>query len=133
VQAGSQPVDTADVYLTYDTDFLAVVDAAGNPATTVQAGTALANVLANSVDSTNGVVHYAASTSGTGPTGNIKVATLRFKAVLPTTQTRLRFSVSAPQQTAVLYHGDPVLGFWPATTVRVTGGQGLTLPFIARP
>lgn len=100
---------------------LVEVDAGGNPVTTVESGTDFDFELANSADSTAGTIHYAATMLGGSLSGDITVATIRFKAISPTSGDWLRFQVWPPQKTDVTYLGQSVLTAWPAASVTVEG------------
>jgi len=128
LRAGTQPVDTADLFIRFPQGSLQVVDAAGNPASTIQAGSAFPRVLTNSASNGMGEIHYAATMLGTTLTGNITVATIRFRAIAPTSGGWLRFGVWPPEKTVVSHRGESVLTGWPATRVTVTGEVKLYLP-----
>ena len=139
LHAGTQPVDTADLYISFPHLYIGssqgslhVVDAAGNPANTVQAGTAFDSVLVNSVDTTTGKAHFAATMLGGSLTGDITVATIRFRALSPTSGSWLRFGVWPPEQTTVCYRGESLLTGWPAGRIIVSGGSQLYVPLARR-
>ena len=77
-------------------------------------------VLANSVDNSSGTLHLAATEPGGSVSGDITLATLRFKAIGPAPNGRLRFMMYEPA-TDVWFKGESVLGSWPAGTVHVNG------------
>ena len=132
LRAGTQPVDTADLHIRFPQGSLQVIDATGNPTNTVQPG-AFASVLANSVDNGAGKIRFAATMPGGSLTGDITVATIRFRAIASTLSLSwLRFSVWPPEATTASYHGQPVLTGWPATRVTVTGGSRLYLPLLRK-
>ena len=81
VAADSQPVDNVELYIEYSPALL-IVDAAGNPATSIEPDTsALSMVLFNNVDSNARLIRYdAGKVTGTPPSGTFRVATIRFKA-----------------------------------------------------
>jgi len=132
IHAGTQPVDTVEAYITFPAGVLQVVDAGGNPATTVEGGTAFDLELANSADNGAGTIHYAATMLGSSLTGDITVATIRFKAISPTSGRWLRFSVWPPEKTDVTYRGQSVLTGWPAASVTVEGYAKLYFPVILK-
>jgi len=81
---GAQPVDTAHLVVGYNPALLQVVDAAGNPATRVISGTALPDVLTNTVNTSAGVITYAAGIlEGQPPSGVTTIAYVRFRAIGP--------------------------------------------------
>jgi len=121
IQAGAQPVDTVEAYIYFPTGVLQVVDAGGNPATTVEGGTDFDMELTNSADNSAGKVHYAATMLGGSLSGDITVATIRFKAIGPTDEDWLRFQIWPPEKTDVTYLGQSVLTAWPAAAVVVEG------------
>ena len=83
VVAGTQPVNNVELYVDFDPAVLQVVDAAGNPTSTVEGDqTALNTVLFNAVDNAGGHIRYdAGKLSGTPPTGTFRLAVLRFKVL----------------------------------------------------
>ena len=129
--AGTQPVDTVELYLDFDPALLQAVDAAGAPVTAVQPGTALPMVLLNRVDPAWGQVDFVASSAGgTAPSGRFIVARLRFK-VLAAGQTAVRFSFSDWRTTDAAAAGESVLGA--VAAARVRGAESvLYLPVIVK-
>lgn len=83
VQTGGRQVDAAEVHLTFDPTILQIVDAAGRPATQLEPGTALGQVIRNGVDNLGGTVHYAAGAKFEDPpaTGDFELAGLYIKPV----------------------------------------------------
>ena len=132
IQAGAQPVDTVEAHIYFPAGVLQVVDAGGSPATTVEGGTAFDMELANSADSSVGKIHYAATMLGGSLSGDITVATIRFKAISPTMGSWLRFQVWPPEKTNVSYLGQSVLTAWPAASVTVAGYPKIYLPLILK-
>jgi hypothetical protein len=132
IQAGAQPVDTVEAHIYFPAGVLQVVDAGGSPATTVEGGTAFDMELANSADSSVGKIHYAATMLGGSLSGDITVATIRFKAISPTMGSWLRFQVWPPEKTDVSYLGQSVLTAWPAASVTVAGYPKIYLPLILK-
>ncbi|MEI8083833.1 MAG: cohesin domain-containing protein, partial [Actinomycetes bacterium] len=120
VDAGAQPVNSAELYLTFNPALLQVVDASGNIVTTVEADLgALNTVLINGADNSTGQIRYdAGKLSGTSPTGTFRVATLRFKALAETAGT----SVSYVAPSDVFDGGTSVLGTKEGTTVTIAAG-----------
>jgi len=119
IQAGAQPLDTVE-------------DVGGSPATTVEGGSAFDMELTNSADNSAGKVHYAATMLGSSLTGDITVATIRFKALSPTLGNWLRFQVWPPEKTDVTHLGQSVLTAWPAAPVTVEGYPKIYLPIILK-
>ncbi|MCX6031289.1 MAG: pre-peptidase C-terminal domain-containing protein [Chloroflexi bacterium] len=116
--AGTQPVDTVELYLDFDPALLQAVDASGAPVTAVQPGTALPAVLLNRVDPAWGQLDFVASSAGgTAPTSQFVIARLRFK-VLQAGQTAVRFSLSDWRTTDAVSGGESVLGAVAAARVR---------------
>ncbi len=130
--AGSQAVDTVELYLDYDPALLQLVDTAGAPAAAIEPGAALPVVLLNRVDAARGWVDYlAVSLGGTAPSGQFTVARLRFK-VLAAGQTTVRFSFSDWRPTDAAYAGEPVLGAVAAGQVQGGIANVLYLPLIVK-
>ena len=129
IHAGTQPVDAVQAYIAFPAGILRVVDAAGNPTDRVQGGTAFTLELTNSVDNSTGLIRYAATVPGGSRTGDVVVATLRFKAMQPSALGYLRFGVWEPTRTDVTYLGQSLLTAWPATPVTVRGTAYAYLPF----
>ncbi len=132
IQAGAQPVDTVEAYIYFPASVLQVVDAGGNPAATVEGGGTFDLELTNSADNSGGKIHYAATMLGSSLTGDITVATLRFKATSPTMGSWLRFQVWPPEKTDVSYLGQSVLTAWSAASVIVEGYPKIYLPLILK-
>ena len=130
LHAGNQPLDAVEAHIRFPAHALAIVDGSGNPATTVTGSGAFDMELANSVDNVAGTIHYAATMVGGSLTSEVHVATLRFKALAPT-RDWLHFSVWEPR-TDVSYHGESVLGSWPAAAVYVRGAANAYLPLTLR-
>ena len=130
--AGVQPVDAAELHLDYDPAVLQVVDAAGDPATEIEPGTALPTVFLNSVDPARGWADYLASSLGSSPaSGEFTVATLRFK-VLQAGKTWVRFSFSDWRLTDATYQAQSVLGSVEAAQVQATARYDIYLPVIVK-
>jgi len=103
VKAGAQDVVGADFDLRFDPSFLQVVDAAGQPATRIEAAGPLSELF-NRVDPAVGRIRYAAGTFDVA-NGAFPLAVLRFKALASTEVTVLHFSyadVVAPDGKSVL-------------------------------
>jgi len=130
--AGTQSVDAVELHLDYDLAVLQVVDAAGDPATEVEPGTALPIVFLNNVDPARGWADYLASSlGGTPASGQFTAARLRFK-VLQSGQTWVRFSFSDWRPTDVTYQAQSVLGSVEAAQVQATARYDIYLPVILK-
>jgi hypothetical protein len=113
IVAGSQLVDGAELHLSFHRTYLQVVDNAGNPTSSIQAGSAFSFTLVNTVDTSTELadIYFAACSSPEPgmprPSGTFTVATVRFKALSGTgaASTPLTFT-----QAEVTYGGDSVLG-----------------------
>jgi hypothetical protein len=110
LQAGDQPVDSVDAYVSFDPANLRVVDTAGNEAKTIVPGNALPLVLQNGVDNGQGRIVFSAGRQlgGIPPTGDLLLATIRFKAVAATSTDGI--PVAFETGTDVFSRGDSVLG-----------------------
>ena len=110
LQAGSQPVDAVDAYLSFDPTYLRVVDAAGNETTSITPGSALPLVLQNSADNSTGRITFSAGRqlSGSPPSGDFVLATIRFKAMAGTGAGGT--PVNFMEGTDVFSQGESVLG-----------------------
>jgi len=107
VDAGTQAVDGVQIYLDFDPEILQVVDAQGNPVTSINDAGVFDNVIENSVDNSAGEVDYAATVlEGSKPSGAFVVGTLRFQVLQSTTMTRIRFSTVEPRYTQVVVGGE---------------------------
>jgi len=84
--SGSQPIDSVDATITFDPAFLQVVDARGNPATTMSAGAALPMPLINRVDNEAGKIAFGAvrRLGDASPAGDLLLGTIRFRALAQT-------------------------------------------------
>lgn len=107
VQAGSQPVDAVDSFLSFDPARLQVLQ--------LIPGTALPTVLASSFDNAAGRISYSAGKQlgGPDPNGTFVLVTLRLQArsTAPPGTTGLVFVFQPPvQNTDVFYRGQSVLG-----------------------
>jgi len=68
-------------FLEFDPNYLEVVDAEGNPTTTIISSGVLPAELANQVDNATGAINFSAGILGTSsPTEEFTLATIRFKA-----------------------------------------------------
>lgn len=134
LQAGSQTVDSADAYLTFDRSYLRVVDEAGNEATGIVPGSALPLVLQNSADNSKGRITFSAGRqlTGTPPSGDFVLATIRFKAINATGLEGT--SVAFAAGTDVFSQGNSVLGTRGDGVVLITtGGRFLYIPGVRTP
>ncbi len=99
--------DTVDAYLSYDPALLEAIDAAGNPATSITPGAALAaNVTYNRVDAATGQIAFSA-TRYTSPyfTGSATAATIRFRAKAPANSTQVQLVRSGIRQSDLFEGG----------------------------
>jgi hypothetical protein len=128
IAAGSQVVDAADSYLSFDRNYLRVVDASGNEANSITPGTALPVVLQNSADNSQGRIAYSAGKQlgGVSPSGDFILATIRFKAIAATPGGGT--AIAFQSGTDAFYQGDSVLG----TLVNgaVSAGYRVYLPIL---
>jgi hypothetical protein len=85
VRAGSQPVSSVELTLSFDPTALQVVDPNGDPVDHIEGDqTALGQVLWNLADNDTGRIEYDAGLAlppGPAPTGTFRVASVRFKLV----------------------------------------------------
>jgi len=109
VEAGAQPVDSAEAHINFDRNYLRVVDASGNETNSIIAGSALPITLTNSADNAAGTIDYAAGTFSEAPTGTFVLATIRFKAIAPVNDSLLAFVTTPPRQTDAAFGGVSVL------------------------
>ena len=119
VAANGQPVQAVDAQVTFDPQYLRVVDAGGNDTGSVEPGTALATVLSNSADNSQGMITYSAGQEldGAPPDGQFVLATVHFKLVAePPSGTEIAYLPA----TDVFYLGDSVKG-------ALYAGQAVTL------
>ncbi len=135
IQAGSQLVDGAEVYVHYDRTYLQVVDAAGNPVYEIQSNGYLPAVLRNSVltDTVQGLIHFAAGVyepSSARPSGTFALATIRFQALAGTGGgvTPLTFGMQTGTLTQVTYNGDDVLAGVYNGSVTIQGQTPVATP-----
>ena len=118
VDAGSQLVDAVDVYLSFDRNYLRVVDASGNETNSIIPGSTLPLVLQNTADNSTGRITFSAGKQlgSPSPSGTFTLATIRFKAMAQTTGTTVAFLAG----TDVFYQGDSVLDSTYDGTVTIT-------------
>jgi pimeloyl-ACP methyl ester carboxylesterase len=116
IQAGSQPVDGAEIHVYYDRTYLQVVNAAGNPVYEIQSNGYLGVVLANTVytNTPQGQIIFAAGVyepAATRPSGTFSLATIRFKALAGSgaSSTPLTFGLQMPYLTQVTFEGNDLL------------------------
>lgn len=114
VRAGAQDVVGADFELHFQPSFLQVVDAAGQPATRVEAAGPLSELF-HRVDPAAGRIRYAAGTFDV-VNGTFPLAILRFKALAATQATVLHFAYAD----VVAPGGESVLGELGDGTVSIT-------------
>jgi hypothetical protein len=116
--------DTVDAYLSYDPTVLEVIDAAGNPATSITENPAVVDsVTYNQVDPTTGQIGFSASQS-TSPylTGSATVATIRFRAKAPTSSTSVQLLRSGARQSDLFAGGTDLQAMLGHATVEILNG-----------
>jgi len=102
-----QPVDSGSVYVDFDPSYLRVVDAAGNPTSSIIPGGDFSAVFENAADNAAGTINYQAGIpSGPPPCASIcTMATIRLKALAPTGGTPLAFHTTVPRRTRMILGG----------------------------
>jgi len=132
LDAGTASFDTASLDIRFDPATLVVVDASGNPSSSIQQGnlnsTGSTIVAQNSVDNTAGTIAYTEALLGHTQTGGtFTVATIRFKAKQVNAGTAVTFAnignTTSPTFTGILLAGSTVAfcaGSPAGTTVIVT-------------
>jgi hypothetical protein len=130
IAAGSQPLDGAEVHIDYDPLHLQVVDAAGNPASTIVGGSALDVPIQNWANNALGQIDYAAGTFGAPPSGTFVLATIRFRALTGTGagSTPLTFVSRGGSPTSATYAGESVLTGVQNGSVTIAGDTGTVTP-----
>ncbi len=119
--------DTVDAYLSYDPALLEVIDAAGNPATSITENSAVVDsVTYNHVDRATGQIGFSASQS-TSPylTGSATVATIRFRAKAPTSSTSVQLVRSGVRQSDLFAGGTELQATLGHATVEIASGARL--------
>ncbi len=111
VDAGSQRVDAVEVHLDFDPSYLQVVDAAGNPSSTIIDGTALGARIQNLANNATGTIDYAAGTFDAPVNGTFVLASMYLRALRDTAggSTPLHFVLELPRKTDVQYSARSVL------------------------
>jgi thermitase len=133
LQAGSQTLDSVDVYLSFDPVHLRVVDASGGEVAEIIPGIALPLVLQNRVDNGQGQIAFSAGRAfgGTLPSGDLLLATIRFRALAADDPVSVPIAFTAG--TDVFSQGDSVLGTRGDGAVIIgAGGRFLYLPVVTR-
>lgn len=116
ISSPQQLLQGVDAYLDFDPLYLQVVDALGNPATTVEPGTTLPVILQNRANNALGQIGYSAGIALGTPaiTGTFTLATLHLKCIRPIrpegTTVAFAFDREHNRYTEVAYRGMPVLG-----------------------
>lgn len=123
------PVSAAQVYLNFDPSVLQVVDAGGNPVSTISPGSVFApsgpwqdSGLQNSVNNSTGEINYAGGkgTGGSDATSLVGLATFRFKAIDSTpTNTSITFNIATPRQTKAVSGFNDATGLLTGMTITV--------------
>lgn len=110
VDAGTQPVDSVDAFIDFNRAILKVVDANGNEASSIVAGSNLKAVLMNKADNSLGRIDYAAGLRpGAGDravSGTFVLAAIRFKAIAQG-DSPITFSITSPRQTDAYCTSEP--------------------------
>ena len=133
LQAGSQPLDSVDAYLSFDPAHLRVVDASGGEAAGIVPGSALPLVLQNRVDNGQGQIAFSAGRAfgSTLPSGDLLLATIRFRALA--TDDPVSAPIVFTAGTDVFSQGDSVLGTRADGAVLINaGGHSFYLPVLVR-
>lgn len=109
VDTGTQPVDSVEVHVDFDPARLQVVDASGNPVSSLTAGTALGSVLQNNVSNSTGRIDFGAGLTlgSSAPSGRFTLATLRLKAPAAASvgNTALAFVTGSTRNTSAAFGG----------------------------
>jgi len=107
VNALTQPVDSASVYLDFDPSYLRVVDASGNPMGSIIPSADFGAVFENTVDNALGTINYQAGIPTGLPACNgvCTIATMRFKALNQTAGTSVVFHTTTPRRTRLIMAG----------------------------
>jgi hypothetical protein len=122
VDAGSQPVDGAEVHLDFDPAYLQVVDASGDPAGEIEDSGVLTTLIINQANNSTGQIDFAAGMlQGELPSGTFLLATVHFRALTSTAagSTSVAFVTELPRQTNVTYSGHSVLAGVHDAAVRI--------------
>ena len=124
VDPAGVPVDGAQAYVNFDPTYLQVVDAAGNPVSSITPGSTFGQVVQNNVDNTAGQIDYAAGRQPGDPsvTTDFLLATIRFKALAAVSSTPLTFNLSSPRLTQLSNAGSAV------TSDKVNGSVSIAEP-----
>jgi len=103
IDASSQEVDAAQVYIDFDPDYLSVVDEFGQPASEIIPGTALPQTMLNTADNAAGEIGYAAGhlVPGAVLQRPFVLATIRFRTHALTSNTEVVFHLDGTRQTKV--------------------------------
>jgi hypothetical protein len=131
VAAGAQPVNNVELYAQFDPAALQVVDMAGNPATTLEADTTVLNIeLANEVNNATGAIRYdAGKLTGAPPSGDFRVATVRFKVTRAMPVSTVRYVTPSD----VFFGGSSVVGALGDAVIRNPSAPYRTyLPVLSR-
>jgi len=102
IQAGSLPVDSAQVYIDFNPTYLNVLGLTG--------GLSLPTELDKSYNNSTGQISYSAVTFGAGATGTFTLVTIQLQAMSITAGTDLTFSFISPRETKVRNSSVNVLG-----------------------
>ena len=115
IEAGTQPISAAAVYLDYDTSKMEVVEIVANTA-------ALGLELGSGYDNSNGRLNYSAGAElgGDPPTGTFTIATITFIGKADSASMPITFSTSGTRITDVSHSGGSVVGEMVDTANNIT-------------
>lgn len=127
VDLGAATADTVDAYIDFAPAYLEVVDATGNPVTSIELNTAVfGNATVNSVNNTTGLINFSASKyDAPYLSGLLTAATVRFRAKAPTAATNVTLVRSGARWSDVLKAGDTLAPALSGSTVSIV--EGVTL------
>ena len=107
VEAGSQPVDAAEIIIDFPADRLTTVNESGLPAGTISPGRGLGVVSWNRVDNDKGrVIYMARQDEPPFPRGTFALATMRVRVGMESGDAEIAFSGASD----VLFAGGSILG-----------------------
>ena len=128
VDTGPEAIDGVDVFLSFDPAVLQAVDAGGSPVTAISANGAspFTQPLANQVDNVAGTVFFSVGrpTTGSAIAGASTLATVRFKALTPSTGSLVTFSRAGARTTDAAALGLSKLGPFRAVPGTAAVGEG---------
>jgi hypothetical protein len=101
VNAGTQPVDGAQLELHFDPNLLQVEQ--------IRGGETLPLELEKRFDNTTGLIRFAAGTLSAFPSNTFSLVQINFRALAETAQTELTFELSSPNGSNVTFGGSSLL------------------------